>query len=192
MNSNSHRNRIHFPALNPPELQDPVIEEALARKLVNSKQVADAWLKRKIMYRMGEHHPVWRWLAEHKDVNGEEIYRIATEVYDYKRLTIPADELKAFLQRIIPCFSEDQWKTMLRVGLIPVKRNTQRGISSLWNFAANDPTSRHIHILAQQYVGKNYELYQADRSLLTTLFAEVYLTKMELPRRLTPDSSARN
>lgn len=182
MKSNQDNNSFRFSTSSPPEMLDPVVEEALVRKLVTSKQVADAWLKRRTMYGMGKQHPVWRWLAIQDDVDGEALFRIAAKCYDYKCLEVSFDHLKEFVQRIIPCFSGDQWKMMVRVGLIPVKRTSQRGISTLWNFAANDPTSKVIHNIARQYVGKHYELLQADRKLIASLFAEVYLSKMELPR----------
>ena len=182
MMSNQHSDSFRFSASRPPEMLDPVVEEALAKKLVNSKQVADAWLKRRTMYDMGKHHPVWRWLASQEQVDGEALLEIASKCYNYRCLELPFEKLKGFVQRIIPCFSDDQWKVMVRVGLIPVKRASQRGISTLWNFAANDPTSKPVHNIVQQFVGKNYELVQAERKLIASLFAEVYLSKMELPR----------
>lgn len=171
------------PAARPPEMLDPVVEEALIRQVVTNKQVADAWLKRRTMYRSGKYHPVWRWLAEQEDVDRDEIFRIAAKEYDYKRLDLPLEDLKVFVSRIIPCFSAEQWNTLLRVGLVPVRRTSPRGISFLWNFAANDPTQKSIHHVARQLVGSHYELYQADRKLVATLLGEVYLIKMELPGR---------
>ncbi len=182
MKSNQRNNSFRSSISKPPEMLDPVVEEALVRKIVNSKQVADAWLKRRTMYGMGKQHPVWRWLASQEDVDGEALLVIAAKCYNYKHLEMPVDVLRDFVQRIIPCFTDAQWKVMVRMGLIPVKRTSQRGISTLWNFAANDPTSKAIHNIAHQYVGKNYELVQADRKLIAALFAEVYLSKMELPR----------
>ncbi len=167
----------------PPDMLDPVVEEALSRKLVSNRQVADAWLKRKTMFRAGKQHPVWRWLAEQDGVDGEAILNIAAQCYDYLPLDVPFEDLKVFVHRIIPCFSQDQWKVMLRTGIIPVKRTTPKGISSVWNFAASDPTSKAVHNIVQQYVGKNYVLFQADRKLIARLFAELYLTQMELPRK---------
>ncbi|MFK7848983.1 MAG: hypothetical protein AB8G77_27090 [Rhodothermales bacterium] len=186
MKSNQDNNSFRFSTSNPPEILDPVVEEALVRKLVNSKQVAEAWLKRRTMYGMGKQHPVWRWLANQDDVDGEALRVVAAKCYDYKCLDVTVDHLKGFVQRIIPCFTDDQWKVMVRVGLIPVKRTSQRGISTLWNFAANDPTAKAVHNIARQCVGRHYELIQADRKSIASLFAEVYLSKMELPRSTNP------
>ena len=166
---------------------DPVVEEALLRKIVSNKQVADAWLKRRTMYSAGKYHPVWRWLAEQEDVDRDEIFRIAAKEYDYRRLDLPVEDLKIFVGRIIPCFSDDQWNVLLRMGLVPVRRTSQRGISTLWNFATNDPTGKGVHNVAKQMVGSQYELFQADRSLVATLLGEVYLIKMEMPAK--PDSA---
>ena len=183
MKFNPKRNTKYPSVSNPPDMMDPVVEEALHRKLVTNKQVADAWLKRKSMYRFGKFHPVWRWLAQQEGVDGEELFRIAAHEYDYKQLGKPITEMKSFLQRVVPCFSEEQWKAMLRVELIPVKRFSKQKHSLLWNFAANDPTSKAVHAVARQCVGVNYEIYQTDRKTLAALFAEVYLTKLELPRK---------
>ena len=183
MKPNPKKNSSYPLVSNPPDILDPVVEEALTRKLVTNKQVADAWLKRKTMYQFGKFHPVWRWLAQQRDVDGEELFRIAARQYDYKQLGQPINELKSFLQRIVPCFSDEQWKAMLRVEMIPVKRLSKRGISEHWNFAANDPTSKSVHTVARQCVDAHYQIYQADRKTLAGLFAEVYLTRMELPRK---------
>ena len=183
MSSNHNDTPHRLPASNPPELLDPVVEEALLREIVTPKQVADAWLKRKAMYYMGKHHPVWRWLAEQNGVDREEVIAIAARCYDYKPLEVPLDTLKNFVQRISPCFTEEQWKVMLRLRIIPVKRSAPRGISNMWNFAANDPTSKIFHTTVYQYVGNNYELFHTNRQLIASLFAERYLTQMELPRK---------
>ena len=62
MKSNRNRASHQHSSANPPEFLDAVIEELLTRKLVNTKQIADAWLKRRRMHKMGKRHPVWRWL----------------------------------------------------------------------------------------------------------------------------------
>lgn len=160
---------------------DHVVEEALSRRLVTNKQIADAWLKRKTMYRKGVRHPVWRWLAEQQGVDREAIYAIGARSYDYRSLDLSLDVLQPFVRRIVPCFTDEQWRIMLRVGVIPVKRTSQRGITGAWDFATNDPTSKTVHAVVQQLAGKqSYELFHAERKVVAALFTEVCLTKMEL------------
>ena len=133
------------------------------------------------MYRKGIRHPAWRWLAEEPGVDREAIYAIGARSYDYRSLSMSVGLLQAFVRRIVPCFTDEQWRLMLRVGVIPVKRISQRGITGNWDFAANDPTSKIVHAVVQQLAGKqSYELFYAERTCIAALFTEVCLTKMEL------------
>ena len=183
MFENQSNPSFHFPNAQPPALPDPVVEEALAREVVTHKQVADAWLRRRSMYRAGRRAPVWRWLALQTDVDYEALLDIAAQCYDYRSLTTDMGELRKFVNRIITCFSESQWQMMLRGAMVPVKRTSDHGVSMMWKFAASDPTAKSTHALARKLVGKHYELVQADRKRIASLLGEVYLTKLELPRR---------
>ena len=174
---------FRFPSVQPPALPDPVVEEALAREIVTHKQVADAWLRRRSMYRTGRRAPVWRWLAVQPEVDYEALLDIAAQCYDYKALDTDLNTLKAFINRIITCFSDSQWQMMLRSAMVPVKRTSNPGVSMMWKFAASDPTAKSTHALARTLVGKHYELVQADRKSIAALLGEVYLTRLELPRR---------
>lgn len=183
MFENHSDDAFRFPSSQPPALPDPVVEEALARNIVTHKQVADAWLRRRTMYRAGRRAPVWRWLALQPKVDYEALLHLAAHCYDYKALNTDMGELRTFVNRIITCFSDSQWQMMLRGAMVPVKRTSHPGVSMMWKFAASDPTAKSTHMLVQQLVGKNYELVQADRKRIASLLGEVYLTRLELPRR---------
>lgn len=183
MFENHSDNAFRFPSSQPPALPDPVVEEALARNIVTHKQVADAWLRRRTMYRAGRRAPVWRWLALQPQVDYEALLQLAAHSYDYKTLSTDMGALRTFVNRIITCFSDSQWQMMLRGAMVPVKRTSNPGVSMMWKFAASDPTAKSTHNLVQQLVGKHYELVQADRKRIAALLGEVYLTRLELPRR---------
>ena len=174
-------------ALSPLGMPDPVIEIALEEKHVDHVQVAEAYEIRQQVYNLGAPEPAWRCLTTLPGVDRDYIYKAAAEAYDYKRFTTSPKLLVSFIRRIVPCFTDEQWRGMSTIPLVPIKRTHTD--SRKWSFAAHDPTSRHTHEFAHSLVGSSYVLYQADRAVIARLLAEVFLSKMELPGRRRRDRS---
>ena len=170
------------PDSRPPEMGDQVVEKLLELGVVNEKQVETAAALRIQMYHKADLQPAWRWLAWGIGVDRDAIYRVAGEVYDYKRFEISPSLLKSFIRRIQPCFSLQQWRRLGELGVVPVRGIASKGGSRLWSFAAYDPTSRHVHDAVRQCVGRDYFLYQADRESIVSLITEAMIASMELPR----------
>ena len=177
----SGRRFFRSKSLYPLEIMDPVIDAILEREYVDNVQIAEAYEIRQQVYQLGAPEPAWRCLTTLPGMDRDVIYRIAAEVYDYKRFETPAKELVPFIKRIVPCFTDEQWRGMATIPVVPIKRQLERKTEDYWVFAAHDPTSKQAHDFAYSLVGKEYVLYQSDRAIIARLLAEVFLSKMELP-----------
>lgn len=162
---------------------DPVIGAILDKGYVDNVQVAEAYEIREQVYKLGAPEPAWRCLSTLPGINRDVIFNVAAEVYDYKRFEKPPKLLVPFIKRIIPCFTDEQWRGMATIPIVPIKRESADSSDAYWAFAAHDPTSRQAHEYAFSLVGKEYVLYQSDRAIIARLLAEVFLSKMEIPSR---------
>jgi len=177
----SGRRFFRSKSLYPLEIMDPVIDAILDREYVDNVQIAEAYEIRQQVYQLGAPEPAWRCLTTLPGMDRDIIFRIAAEVYDYKRFETPAKELVPFIKRIVPCFTDEQWRGMATIPVVPIKRKAENNTELYWVFAAHDPTSKQAHDFTQSLVGKEYVLYQSDRAIIARLLAEVFLSKMELP-----------
>ena len=176
--------------LAPIEILDPAIERALDYKYVDNVQVAEAYEIRQQVYRLGVPEPAWRCLATVSGIDKDKIYSAAAEVYDYRRFSRPPKMLVPFMRRIISSFTDEQWRGMATVPIVPIRRlpNSFRP----WTFAAHDPTSREAHEFARTLTAEPYVMYQADRAVIARLLAEVFLSKMEIPVRRRKGKTPKN
>ena len=181
--SNNEASPSQRPDAHPPAVGDKVIESLLAQGLVSETKVKEAATLRIQMYHEGDLQPVWRWLVWGAGVDREAIYRVAAEVYDYKRVSTRSDLLKPFIRRIQPCFSLKLWRKMGELGVVPIKGTSSGNASRIWSFAAYDPTSKHVHQVVRQCVGRDYLLYQADREWVVNLITEAMISHLEIPAK---------
>ena len=179
----SGRRFFRSKSLAPIEVLDPVIDAILDKNYVDNVQVAEAYEIRQQVYQMGAPEPAWRCLTTLPGMDRDVIYRIAAEVYDYKRFETPAKELVPFIKRIVPYFSDEQWRGMATIPVVPVRRKVENNTELYWVFAAHDATSKHAHEFVHSLVGRDYVLLQSDRAIIARLLAEVFLSKMEIPPR---------
>ena len=179
----SGRRHFRSKSLKPIEMLDPVIGAILDREYVDNVQVAEAYEIREQVYKLGTPEPAWRCLTTLPGIERDIVYSIAAEVYDYKKFDKPAKLLVPFIKRIIPCFTDEQWRGMATVPLVPIKRASLNAKDMYWAFAAHDATSPHAHEFARTLAGKEYVLFQSDRAIIARLLAEVFLSKMEMPPR---------
>ncbi|RMF62556.1 MAG: type II/IV secretion system protein, partial [Bacteroidetes bacterium] len=171
--------------------RDRVVQQLLLKGLVSERQVRLAVEEWKRLRAEGVKTPLWRVLTSNPEVNREQIYGIAAQVYAFEEIHLHEEDTLNFLKRIRDEFDEEHWDQMIELFVLPVAQEKEPYRGELrWIFATNDPARPEVNHLVQQLGLKRFELRYAPESVIATLITEAFLGKNEFLERLNEDPMA--
>ena len=157
---NSNEENQEFSIL---ELRDRVVIMLSFKQVVGVEKIEQAWRAWKEGGEIASPESLWRVLAKDPDLDKDEIYACAAEVYAFEDAEI-TPKTYAFMQKNAEAFSEEAWKMFSEHHIVPIARQGQS-----WLFATYDPTNNKVGRILRGCGVKNYELRFIPES--TTLAA---------------------
>lgn len=159
------------------EIRDRVAIMLVFYELIRPERLAKAWAYWESLDRKPA-DTFWRYLATLNGVDQDRIYEIAAEAYAFPTAVINRNEALAFLRDRCGVFTEEAWKRLRGLCLIPVAQESEAGSSRVrWIFATHDP-SRPTVVRAIRELGLDaYELRFAPRTAIDPLLAHTRLLR---------------
>ena len=148
------------------ELRDRVVIMMSFKQLVSIEKIEEAWRQWKEGGEIASADTLWRVLAKDPELNKDEIYACAAEVYAFDEGNIKP-ETYSFVQSNKDSFSETAWKMFRDHHMAPIGRN-----GNTWFFATHDPTNNKVSRILRGCGVKNYELRFVAESQIITLIQE--------------------
>ena len=179
-----------FPAV---ELRDRVVIMLLFKQKVTQQHVAQAWkLREAHREENGEDRDLWRFLTELSTVNRGDIFAEAASSYAFETAEVTTDDAIAFVKAHEDDFSDEQWRQMRDLVLIPVAQHEMKssGEQQLI-FATHDPTRKGLRRDVRSMGVKHFDIKYAPESLVRDTIAEtLQQRKNEYLERLGGDDMA--
>ena len=173
------------------DLRDRVVIMLLFKQMVSVDLVEKVWRKWETMVDDGSKEPLWRVLANQTDVDREQIFAEAAQVYAFKEAEIVRADALAYLKSQKTSYTDLQWERMSILHLIPFgeeKIPQSKDVRIL--FATHDPTRTEVNRFVRELKLDNYELQYAPESVINKLTAEVFPKKNEYLERMSADPMA--
>lgn len=148
------------------ELRDRVVIMMSFKQLVSVEKIEQAWRHWKENGEIGSPESLWRVLAKDPDLNKDEIYACAAEVYAFEEGKI-GPETYVFIQKNSETFSPEIWKMFAEHHLVPIGKE-----NGTWLFATHDPTANKVSRILRGCGIKNYELRFVPESEVLTVIQE--------------------
>ncbi len=148
------------------DLRDRVVIMLSFKQLVSTEKIQNAWRQWKEGGEIAAADSLWRVLAKDPELNADEIYACAAEVYAFDNGKI-TPQTYSFVQTQKEAFSEIAWKMFAEHHLAPIGRD-----GNTWFFASHDPTNNKVSRILRGCGVKNYELRFVPESDIITLIAE--------------------
>ncbi len=148
------------------ELRDRVVIMMSFKQLVSIEKIEQAWRTWKEGGEITSADTLWRVLAKDPDLNNDEIYACAAEVYAFDEGRI-SHETYGFIQKHKDAFSDTAWKMFSDHHMAPIGSQ-----GNTWFFATFDPTNNKISRILRGCGVKNYELRFVPESEIITLIHE--------------------
>ena len=146
------------------ELRDRVVIMLSFKQLVSVEKIEQAWRQWKESGEIGSPESLWRVLAKDPELNRDEIFACAAEVYAFEEAQITPDTY-AFIQKNAGAFSQEAWKMFAEHHIVPIGRE-----GSTWLFATYDPTNNKVGRILRGCGVKNYELrFVPEAATLTAI-----------------------
>ncbi len=152
------------------ELRDRVVIMMSFKQLVSTEKIEHAWRQWKDSGEIASADTLWRVIAKDPDLNKDEIYACAAEVYAFEEGEIN-QQTYAFLLKIKDSFSDTAWKMFSDHHIAPIGRE-----GNTWHFATHDPTNNKVSRILRGCGVKQYELRFVPESEIVTLIQEGFQT----------------
>ena len=151
------------------ELRDRVVIMMSFKQLVTEAQIRKAWETWKEKGD-GKEETLWRTLAQEPDVDRDQIFACAAEVYAFDEATIKPDTPQ-FVKSLEDVFSTEQWQALGSMSLVPI---WHEGKTRTWILATFDPTNPSIKKRSKELKLKNYELRYAPEATIKEIIASSF------------------
>jgi hypothetical protein len=127
------------PVLPATVFRDRVVRLALAEGLVTREEVDAAWAEfAEADVPRGAR--LWRHIAYRRPTSREALYSLAARIYGFEEVGISVSDVIAFVRRVKGRFSEEQWKEMSSLRIVPIGfEDVGAPDSSRMLFACSDP-----------------------------------------------------
>lgn len=152
------------------ELRDRVVIMMSFKQLVSIEKIELAWRKWKEGGEIASADALWRVLAKDPDLDKDEIFACAAEVYAFDEGKI-TQQTYGFVQQQKDSFSDTAWKMFSEHHMAPI--GLQGGT---WLFATHDPTNNKVSRILRGCGVKNYELRFVPESQIVMLIQEGFPT----------------
>lgn len=147
-------------------LRDRVVIMMSFKQLVTAEKIESVWRKWKEAGEIDAPDTLWRVLAKDADIDHDEVYACAAEVYSFSEAEVGAHTI-AFLNENAKAFSESIWKIFADHGIVPIDK---RG--DAWVFGSFDPSHKKIPRLLRGSGIKQFELFFVRESSIRMLVQE--------------------
>ena len=134
------------------ELRDRVVIMLSFKQLVSVEKIEEAWRQWKESGEITSAESLWRVLAKDPELDKDQIYACAAEVYAFEEVEI-TQETYAFMQQHAETFSKEAWKMFADHHIVPIGQQ-----NGSWYFATYDPTNNKVARILRGCGFKNYEL----------------------------------
>ena len=136
--------------------------------LVTAEKIESVWRKWKEGGEIDAPDTLWRVLARDPEVDRDEVYACAAEVYSFSEAEVGAATI-AFIKKHHETFKENVWKIFADHELVPLSKNGEK-----WLFGSYDPSHKKIIGLLRGSGIKQFELCFVRESQLQMLIAEAF------------------
>ena len=175
------------------ELRDRVAIMLLFKQKVTQQDVARAWALREAhLEENDDARELWRFLTELPSVNREDIFAEAASSYAFDAAEVEQDAAIAFVEARQDDFTDEQWRQMRDLLLIPVTQHAMKssGEQQLI-FVTHDPTRKGLRRDIRDMGVKHFDIKYAPESLVReTIAATLQQRKNEYLERLGDDEVA--
>ena len=159
------KNDDEFSVLN---LRDRVVIMMSFKQLVTAEKIESVWRKWKEGGEIDAPDTLWRVLARDPEVDRDEVYACAAEVYSFVEAEVGASTI-AFIKSHHETFKENVWKIFADHELVPIKKSGEK-----WLFGSYDPSHKKIIGLLRGSGIKNFEICFVRESQLQMLITEAF------------------
>ena len=147
-------------------LRDRVVILMSFKQLVTVEKIEATWRKWKEDGEIDAPDTLWRVLAKDPEIDRDEVYACAAEVYSFSEAQVGAETV-AFLKQNEKSFSESIWKIFRDHSIVPIDKKGE-----VWTFGSFDPSHKKVPRLLRGSGIKKFELFFVRESSLEMLIVE--------------------
>lgn len=149
-------------------LRDRVVIMMSFKQLVTAEKIEHVWRKWKEGGEIDAPDTLWRVLAKDPEVDRDEVYACAAEVYSFSEAEI-GQETAVFIQKNHNSFSESVWKIFADHQIVPIDKKGEK-----WSFGSYDPSHKKVVALLRGSGIKHFDLFFVREPQLDFLIKEAF------------------
>ena len=175
----------------PLDLRDRVVIMLLFKQTVSVEQVQETWVAWRREQRSGSKEMLWRAVAKRDDVDREQVFAEAAEVYAFETYSLNVDVALEVIDglRKKRKFTETDWQTMRGLGVLPVNVQQVDG-QTRYVFGAFDPSNTQVQQFTRHLKIGIVELVYVPESSINALVIDAFAPRNEYLERINDDSLA--